>query len=982
MPLQKQVVDFTMQIGLDTKTDPKQINPDAAAVLENVRFDQIKAIKPRNGYNILSNTVTNGSYPTNQRKVVSRSGEIVLDGKDGVYSFKPSIGTVTNSWFNTGAVSTEYLSNTTRKLAFDFAYTWHTNGTVNAYFNRGYVHIEDAATNGTIFKYAPLTEVIYGGIGVFSDVVIFAWLEVGTFELKAISINLTTLAVTASGSLGATFDPSLLMKFVTRGDTHWAVGNDNTVVTFAKGSFTPTGTFTTTHNIEELEAVSGATASDDRLVVAYFNGSNIPQFVVYDWAGNTTVAATNLSGTTFPTLNRQRNIFIGQVSTSVFYATCIAVELTGYTGVREFSVSSFNSVTGASASAPANCNLDTKYMYPVSKPFIYDGIGYQFNIDPNVGTLFLVSGQSGSPSVCKIGEIRNFTVNDTRVTQHGSSFSFPYLSGITSKVVGPTFSIAVQNYDNLYSTTVTFTKSTYNFGKSIEYSNTAYLPKSGLMQWDGSLLTNVGFYSQPTLGVVTNATSGGLIPAGTYQYVAVFKYKDSNGKTHRSVVSNPLSVTTTGASSLVTIAISSPAFDSTKNTVIIDVYRTTAAGIIFYLVGSLPVNSTVNSVNFIDGSSNAISVNPIVYINGGVLDSNSVSSIKAACIHQNRFFGVSSEDGSLIYYTKEIESDFSPEWNEDLFLRVDDGLGSAIGLASLDEKLVVFKRNEIFVFVGEGPSPSGVNSSYSAPNLLTSDVGLIEELALVNIPDGVIFKAARGWQLLTRNLQVEYIGAPVERFGSLTVSQVVLDNVKNLVYCLHTDGTVLVFDYVLNRWAVWNSLTAIAADFSNGQLVYLNSNGRVHQFSDSKWLDGSTALNPKITTAWIALTGIQGYQRVYDAILFGEFRGAHQLRVKVSFDYDPLWKEEFTISSDSARIGTALTDSSYYSSNNSLGGKPGLTLQYRIKQYIQTCESIRFEITVLNSSNVDTETVRLSGLSLTVGVKGKTNRMNVERVIT
>lgn len=979
MALEKKVIDFPMQIGLDTKTDPKQIKADSAAVIENFRYDQITQVKPRNGFSHLVTTMQTGSYPTQSKKVFGRDNDIVLDGKEGVYTYKGVIGSFPARWYGPNP-SSEYLKLTQRKDAYNtnlFYPAFDTNGILNAFYDGLSIRVEDTLSGVVIFKEELGVSLAYAQVVIFSD---FVWLFYYTSATTIVARrwDLATFTGTTSGTLitlASSTSPIYVQK---RADSEFVVAVEQRLAVFSKSSFTALATNTNANNIEDVTATVTPSPSDERIIIVFFNGTT-PSFRMFNWSLVQTVASTSMGSGTY---SNNRRITVNRVGLTARWAACIAgwpfFTFGRPPSVYSATVNEYTLRDGISGGVvlpiPTGESLGFIGTIPLSKPFTFDGKNYVFLLDPWSGQAYLRSAdvRDNQPVVCKIGEPNNFGgFLDPRVYVDSNYFQFA-------------FTTTRNNLSNSFFIINKFEKNALSFGQAISYNRVSYLPKNGFLQYDGFTFTHVNFMTDPFILTHNSIPTPGGVSAGTYQYAVVLKYKDNSGKIHRSVASIPYTVTL-ASDSVVEITLTGAYMDLEKRQVEVELYRSIAGGSVLYLITQQTFSpslvftiTNLGTPSVFPGASN-----PAIYITGGVLDSVAVSAIKTGCIHQNRVFGVSSEDPNLIYYTKEIDSEFAPEFNEDLFIRVDQGNGGILGVASLDDKLIVFKRYEIFVIVGEGPSPSGVNATYSLPNLITADCGLSEENGIQIIPDGILFKSLRGWQLLSRNLQLAYIGAPVERFNDLTVSATVRDEKKNLVYCLHTNGNALVYDYVLQRWVQWTNQNALAADVINDQLVALNtSGGVVRQFSDSNWLDNGTYENNRIVTSWIGLTGLQGFQRVYEMILFGEFRGDHQLRVRVSYDYDPSWKEEFTVSSDSLKIGTALTDSSYYSGSNSLGGKPALTLQYKFKPYLQLCESIRFEITVLNASNTNGETIRISGLSLTCGMKPKTNRMNAERVVT
>ena len=132
-----------------------------------------------------------------------------------------------------------------------------------------------------------------------------------------------------------------------------------------------------------------------------------------------------------------------------------------------------------------------------------------------------------------------------------------------------------------------------------------------------------------------------------------------------------------------------------------------------------------------------------------------------------------------------------------------------------------------------------------------------------------------------------------------------------------------------------------------------------HTYSGSVWIDNDedstdndTANTMTIDTAWIALDGKQGWQRIYWAALMGTYKSPHTFNVGIYYDYSETVAETKTI--------TLSADSD--------------PLQERIKPARQKCQAIRFRISDTGQSGTD-ESYSLSHLQLQVGIKGGLKRL-------
>jgi hypothetical protein len=113
-----------------------------------------------------------------------------------------------------------------------------------------------------------------------------------------------------------------------------------------------------------------------------------------------------------------------------------------------------------------------------------------------------------------------------------------------------------------------------------------------------------------------------------------------------------------------------------------------------------------------------------------------------------------------------------------------------------------------------------------------------------------------------------------------------------------------------------------------------------------------------VQTAWIKLTGLQGYQSVRRLQVLGEYRSAHDLRIRVARDY----RTDYT------------DDKSWTATPTEVGGPE----QVRHGPSFRKCQAIKVRITataVGSDSPPTGEAVKLTGLGLEVGARKGLRRL-------
>jgi hypothetical protein len=159
-----------------------------------------------------------------------------------------------------------------------------------------------------------------------------------------------------------------------------------------------------------------------------------------------------------------------------------------------------------------------------------------------------------------------------------------------------------------------------------------------------------------------------------------------------------------------------------------------------------------------------------------------------------------------------------------------------------------------------------------------------------------MFKSLKGIYLLGRNLQVTYVGAPVEEYNQYTVLKAELVETKNQVrFLLENNVAMLVYDYLVDQWSVFDSPyytaevqqpwgTVDSAMWQN-QFVMIREDGVV-LLETANYRDISTTYIPlDLTTSWIKLNGLQGYQRVWWISLLGEVYDYCTINYEIYYDY-------------------------------------------------------------------------------------------------
>jgi hypothetical protein len=286
----------------------------------------------------------------------------------------------------------------------------------------------------------------------------------------------------------------------------------------------------------------------------------------------------------------------------------------------------------------------------------------------------------------------------------------------------------------------------------------------------------------------------------------------------------------------------------------------------------------------------------------------------------------------------------------------------------MDDKLIVFKQNAIYYINGTGPDNTGANSQYSQPIFINSTVGCMNQASIVFTPQGLMFQSGKGIWLLGRDLSTKYIGADVEAYnGSIVNSAINVPNTNQVRFTLNT-GQILMYDYFVGQWGLFTGIPGVSCCTYGGLHTFMDQYSRIFQENPGSYQDGGNPVLLSFTTSWLNLAGIQGYQRLYEFQLLGQYFSPHKLVLDVAYDFQ---------APSQRSIITPTNYTGYYGSDSLFGqttpfGGPGSLEQWRIFANQQKCQAFQITLTEIFDPSFGTVPgagFNLTGLTGVVGVK-------------
>lgn len=506
-----------------------------------------------------------------------------------------------------------------------------------------------------------------------------------------------------------------------------------------------------------------------------------------------------------------------------------------------------------------------------------------------------------------------------------------------------------------------------------------YFGSGKLNELSSTSFSEMNFFDYPQISV-GGTVAGGTILAGEYIYEAYYKWINGNG----DLVNSPVSIKSiTYAANIASanVYVTTPPFFSNKLNPVTRVFRSLKNGRIPYFESDLQKIETLFVDNLTDAS---IKNNTLPYTEGGILPNYPFYSIRAFALYKNAVFVIDANTPNLIRYSLPRTQGTALAYFEGALntlgfnMLMESRGGVCTYLATMDDKLVIFKEDLIYAVVGELPNNQGIGGSLSDPQLITSPVGCSEPNSVVLIPTGLIFKSKKGIWLLDRSLNCSYIGADVEKYNDLKVTSSKLLTAVNKVKFSTTEGVVLVYDYYYQTWNIELYGDGIS-DLTNldDKLTLITESGKIYQEKPALYTRGGDNYNMSFTTGWVKLAGLSGFQRLYKILFLGTYTGSHVIKVSVYYDYDNE-PSEYHYFDPTGNLGVRFPfGSGSWGSVVPYAGYADSTYLFRINVRQQKCTAVRvrLEDIFVGSSDQTGDSFKATTINFDIGVKSATAKV-------
>ena len=409
-----------------------------------------------------------------------------------------------------------------------------------------------------------------------------------------------------------------------------------------------------------------------------------------------------------------------------------------------------------------------------------------------------------------------------------------------------------------------------------EIMGSTLVPGASMSQFDGVTFAEAGFPDvarSPT--VVASGVPGGLTPGVVYWYSVVRSYVDAKGNLWRGAPSTPVAQNT-GAGTALSLTVFNQGIGGRKN-VKNEIYRGAASvATLLQKVAVVANDESAVSSTYVDTLSDAdLAQNEFLYTTGGVLSNDATPGFSALVDAGNRTWGISTDDPQVLWPSKEHAVGIGVEFSEAMSMDVRDDHGPMWALSVIDGRPIVFKRDALYVVSGSGFNNLGQGSGWIA-SLFCQGIGCTNPQAIVETRDGTMFRSTSsraGFFLIDRGLTVTYIGAPVQRYNSETITGSVFITSLLQARFFTASGRTLVYDLTSKTWTTYTEQPCQTATAWNGVPVFLSTaTGHVllEDQTAAVLTDDGASINMVVGTPWIQVNEYRGYERFYRAQLVGE----------------------------------------------------------------------------------------------------------------
>jgi hypothetical protein len=514
-----------------------------------------------------------------------------------------------------------------------------------------------------------------------------------------------------------------------------------------------------------------------------------------------------------------------------------------------------------------------------------------------------------------------------------------------------------------------------NWGAGTTTDSAGFIPAGSLLQSVHGEVMSHGVAAIPLKPAFVSQAGGGALTAlATYGWFVTVEVPNANGDVWRSPPSTPLVVTLTGANNLVNFGVQISATELANRVITVKIWQTLANGSLYRLMSSRTgLASTLQSFATFGSSLDSTTAGGEPF--SGEVPATITPAFTHTVLFGGRMWGI-TRDFPELWMSKPLQKGLQPEFPgvSPFAISLSDEAGEPTGLAQLDDKLVVFKRNSIYFVQGDGPDNAGGGVAPTVTRI-DSDLGSVVGGSTVSTGSEVFFVADRGIHRVKISGEVDYVGSPLDKYfnqvelGSPSVvCGAVFSTTRNEIRFSCSSGsagiTAFVYDRARNIWYydIWGlGVPSLTRYSSSGEIRYTSTGLMYFEGNLTVSDDAGTPFVSVIGSAWIQGAGQQGRFRVRRARVLGQqplISGTPTtpvMKIFYNFDESGLLFPTAETASPTAAIAATLP-----------------TIRAEMAPRVQKCTSFRTDLTIPAGSSG----LRLEQWAAVIGIKKGPQKLN------
>ena len=446
--------------------------------------------------------------------------------------------------------------------------------------------------------------------------------------------------------------------------------------------------------------------------------------------------------------------------------------------------------------------------------------------------------------------------------------------------------------------------------------------------------------------LVASNGAGTLTPGGRYSYRLLKRWSDSLGNI-MECVSPPFALTLDAGvpQDTITFTIPAQAFNLAQSApsysanVQIKVYRTEADGGIHYFIPTRSYFATATLTDVTPDS--GLDLTDALTYDGGELEDRELSHVRHMTSWQGRLVALTSDSDTKVYYSKPQEDFRGVRFADGLEIDFPQAKGGVVGIAGMDYTLYALAQNEIYTVSGGLAGATGENGSLGDPELRFNGIGCTSAKSILTTAKGIAFQSEKGIYMILRNQELVFIGEGPFSDRATTIVGAYVDATRPELHYTLSTGTEWVYNWDQDLWTSFTlPATPVCTSIQGSTPKFLATNGLWGADAGS-----SEVIPLTMTSAWISLTGLQGYQRCRYILLLLGYSAAHVLTVNIYTDYN----ETTAVQTYTINTATDIQTTTPY--------------QIQLNLQNQKCEAVKIKI------SSPTAGWSISGLTMEIGVK-------------